>query len=354
MREPAGCGVEHVHFVVVPAGEPQLPPVGAHVPHVGAPTARHRPRGDDPLRRGVEHRDTPRPVAAARCRIPAAVADVHAAAVPAGVNAVRALPGSDEPDAPERVGIHEVDAVRHHVGDVEHPPVRRRADVLGHRARAQAIGVEQQIADHPARGDIELQHLARKLARRKRVPPVGGELHVVHALALHRHRLDQGHRVRVAEVEPPEPLRHHDRPPAIGREVEVVRVGDRHARPFAPVHRVNRREGVPQIVCYPERREIVRRNHVLGQRARGKSAEHAVGQWIDDAHAAVLAVRHVDERDGALRRWTEHPRAGGSIQVRRHAVSGEPGLGGARRAGGDRQQRQRAVAHAHRHPSDKA
>src|SRR2546422_10319600 len=83
MREPAGFGVEHVHFVVVAPREPQLPPVGAHVSHVGAPTARHGPGGDDPLRRGVEHRDAPRPVAAARGPISAAVADVHAATVPA-------------------------------------------------------------------------------------------------------------------------------------------------------------------------------------------------------------------------------------------------------------------------------
>src|SRR2546430_15628824 len=86
--------------------------------HVGTPAARHRPGGDDPLRRGIEHGDAPRPVAAARSGIPAAIADVHPAPVPAGGDAVRAFAGRDEPDTPESVRVHQVDAGRHHVSHV--------------------------------------------------------------------------------------------------------------------------------------------------------------------------------------------------------------------------------------------
>src|SRR2546422_10468817 len=65
VREPPGLGVEHVHLVVVAAGDPQLLAVGAHVAHVGAAAPGHGPRRDDALGRRVEHRDPARPVSPA-------------------------------------------------------------------------------------------------------------------------------------------------------------------------------------------------------------------------------------------------------------------------------------------------
>src|SRR5262249_36046816 len=56
----AGAGVEDVDDVVVAAREPELGPVGADVPHVGAPAAGYRPDRLDCPRGEIHHRDAAR------------------------------------------------------------------------------------------------------------------------------------------------------------------------------------------------------------------------------------------------------------------------------------------------------
>src|SRR5438105_15887920 len=79
-------------------------------------------------------------------RVPAAIRDVHEAPVAARINPVRPLPGRDEPEAAEPLGVHEEHPVRLHVGDVKHPPVRRRADILWHAGAVQSPRVEGALA----------------------------------------------------------------------------------------------------------------------------------------------------------------------------------------------------------------
>src|SRR2546425_9341924 len=104
--------VEHVNFFVVATRHPELLAVGAHVSHVGTAAARNRPRGHHLSRARVEHADGAGSVMSARRGVPAAVGDVQEAPVAARVDAVRPLSCGDEPDAPERLGVHQEHAVR--------------------------------------------------------------------------------------------------------------------------------------------------------------------------------------------------------------------------------------------------
>src|SRR5207302_7193020 len=143
---------------------------------------------------------------------------------------------------------------------------------------------------------------------------------------LNRQRLHQRHRVGVAEVEPPPPLGHHDGEPAVGREIQVVRIVHRDVRAFLTGGGIDGRERAAQVVCYPERREVVRGHHVLRQRARGKRAQYDVAARVDDGHRPVLRVRHVDQR-ARLRRPRRQPvRGGGCVQV--HGVAPRRRVGG--------------------------
>src|SRR6266699_6584589 len=190
-------GVEHVHLFVVATRHPKLLPVGAHVPHVGTAAAGNRPRRHDASGPRVEHADGPGPVTPPRSRVPATVRDVHEAPVAARRNPMRPLPGCNESEAPESLGVLQKHAVRLHVGDVEHPAVRRRADVLRHARAVQSPGGEGQVADHGAGLEIDLHQLPRKLAGRDREPPVRREFQVIHPLAAQRDRLHQRHRLSV-------------------------------------------------------------------------------------------------------------------------------------------------------------
>src|SRR5882762_6138409 len=85
----AACRVEDIDDVVVAAREPELFAVDAHVAHVGAPGARNRPRGDDPLCGKVDHRyaaSTSAPLAADRGE--ATVGHIEFRAVTARVESV--------------------------------------------------------------------------------------------------------------------------------------------------------------------------------------------------------------------------------------------------------------------------
>ena len=82
--------------------------------------------------------------------------------------------------------------------------------------------------------------------------------------------------VRVAEVEAVEPLGDDDRVPPVGGEVHVVR--DRRpgsARPGLPVRRVDRREAVAGVVRDVERLQVPRRDDVLRQAADRRSARRS-------------------------------------------------------------------------------
>src|SRR5213078_4292406 len=101
VREPPRARVEHVHFIVVAARNPQLAPVRAHVPHVGTAPAGHGPRCHDASRPRIEHGDRAGAAASAGRRVPAAVRHIHEAAVATRVDPMRAPPRWDETDAPE-------------------------------------------------------------------------------------------------------------------------------------------------------------------------------------------------------------------------------------------------------------
>src|SRR5439155_18703 len=159
---------------------------GAPVPHVGTAAAGNWPRRHDASGPRVEHADGPRPAPSAGGRVPAAVRDVHEAPVAARIDPVRPPSGRDEPEAAESRGVHQVHTVRLHVGDVEHPAVRGRADVLRHARAVQSPGVEGEVADDGAGLEIDLHELPRELAGRDREPPVPCEFHVVHTLAPQR------------------------------------------------------------------------------------------------------------------------------------------------------------------------
>src|SRR3989441_3163668 len=66
VHEAAGPRVEDVHLAVVAPRQPQLPAVGGHVPHVGTPATRHRPRDDD---RSEEHTSELQSLAYLVCRL---------------------------------------------------------------------------------------------------------------------------------------------------------------------------------------------------------------------------------------------------------------------------------------------
>src|SRR5256886_13084117 len=107
VRHPSRLGVEDVHLIVVATRYPELLPIGAHVPHVGAAATGNRPRRHHASRPRVEHADGPGPVTSAGRRVPAAIRDVHEAPVAARINPVRPPPGRDEPQAAEPLGGHD-------------------------------------------------------------------------------------------------------------------------------------------------------------------------------------------------------------------------------------------------------
>src|ERR1044071_4196790 len=73
MPELPRLGIEHVHLVIVPARDPQLAPIRAHVPHVGTAPTGHRPRRHHASRPRVEPGDRAGAVSPAGGRVPTAV-----------------------------------------------------------------------------------------------------------------------------------------------------------------------------------------------------------------------------------------------------------------------------------------
>src|SRR2546422_11543599 len=54
VRHPSRLGVEDVHLIVVATRYPELVPIGAHVPHVGAAATGNRPRRHHASRPRIE------------------------------------------------------------------------------------------------------------------------------------------------------------------------------------------------------------------------------------------------------------------------------------------------------------
>ena len=108
-------------------------------------------------------------------------------------------------------------------------------------------------------------------------------------------------RVRVAEVEPVQPLGDDDRVAAVGREVHVVRVVDRDRRAGLARARVDRREAVAGVVRDVERLQVPGRDDVLGQAADREVLDDLVGVRVDHVDRVALAVRDVDQRACAVR-----------------------------------------------------
>ena len=111
---------------------------------------------------------------------------------------MRALAGRDEADLPERLAVDDVDAVGHHVGDVEALAVGRGADVLRHAFPRRAdhlvaavrplddlgrpAGLDHlRVAQHLAVDEVDLGDGARELAGEDRVAAVDREVGVVDA-----------------------------------------------------------------------------------------------------------------------------------------------------------------------------
>ena len=93
------------------------------------------------------------------------------------------------------------------------------------------------------------------------------EVHVVDAAARHRQRVADAERVRVAEVEPVQALGDDDREPAVGREVQVVGVGDGNGAAGPRRPRIDRSDRVALVVQHVQRLQVPGRRDVLRQRA---------------------------------------------------------------------------------------
>ena len=185
--------------------------------------------------------------------------------------------GVDEPDDPEAVRADDPDAVRDHVGDVEHAPVRREFHILRHPEPAAC----SEHPHHALRSDVELEQLPRELAADERLRAVGREIHVVHAPTGGRNGLDERERVRVAEVQSRVALRDDDRVTAVRREVHVVRIVDLN-RPRRPSRlRINLGQRVAGVVGDVQMLEVVGGDDVLRQPAHGEVLDDPEGVRVD-------------------------------------------------------------------------
>ena len=153
---------------------------------------------------------------------------------------------------------------------------------------------------------------------------------MVDAAALgYRQRMHQPHRVRVAEIEALQPLGHDDRVPAIGGEVQVVRVLDRNRAPGTGGARVDRREAVAEVVVHVQRPQVVRRRDVLGKRADRELRDDFQRPLADHVDGVAQAVRHVHERRIAADDRTEVSGRVGAVHVHDPAGDRRPGRRGA-------------------------
>ena len=296
-------GRDRVHLAVVPAREPEHATVGRDAAHVGRSTG-DRPRGDDRAGREVDDADGSR----------VAVRDVQVLRVAARVQArARRRPVGRNPTTVE--------------ASARRPPTRRRSSC---RRRRRCVPSGESFTSCGTRErpraarpccttdwscDVDHDEVARELAARERERPVGREVHVVDAactapVPTSTSVIELGSRKSSRLLR----LGDDDRVPAVGREVQVVRIGHGDRRPARQAGvRVDRREAVAVVVVDVERLQVPRRRDVLGQRADREVLDDLHGRRIDHVDRVRLAVRHVHQRprlpgDRAQRRWRRRGR----------------------------------------------
>ena len=96
--------------------------------------------------------------------------------------------------------------------------------------------------------------------------------------------------------------------------------------------RVDRRERVAFVVVDPQRLQVVRGRHVLGQRPHREAVDHLEGVRIDHADGVAEAVGYVDPLPGPPPRRGEHP----PLPPRRRCCGARPSPCGAGAAGSRR------------------
>jgi hypothetical protein len=133
-----------------------------------------------------------------------------------------------------------------------------------------------------------------------------------------RHRLDQRHGVRVAEVQPLEQFGDCDRIVPVGCEVEVVRIGDVDRRPaHSSGSRVDGGQRAAQVAGDVERPEVIRRNHLPRALGNAIGSDDLVAARVDHVHRVAPTVGHVDQRRIVAIGRPEVARVVGGIHVRR-------------------------------------
>ena len=131
-----------------------------------------------------------------------------------------------------------------------------------------------------------------------------------------RERVDELHRVRVAEVQPQQPLGDHDRELPIRGEVEVVGILDVDRPPRASGLRVDRGQAVASVIVDVQGLQIPGRRDVLGQASSREGGDHLQRPLTDHRHRVRKPVGDVDEPAIAPHDRAEVAGRGPGVQVR--------------------------------------
>ncbi len=234
---------------------------------------------------------------------------------------MRSLTGLDEADLLERVAVHDMHAVGHHVGDEEKLAVGRGANVLRHpfprRADDLVLAVRPlddlgrppgldhlRVPEHFPVDKVDLGDGARELAGEDGEGAVDREIGMIDSRAArHVDRVLKRHRRRIAEVEPLQRFGDDNRRFPVRREIHVVGIVDGNRLAGLARLRIHGREAaalrVLGVVGHPQRAQIVRRNHVLRVEADLELVDDLVRCRIDHVDVVGLQVRDVDTRQVA-------------------------------------------------------
>ena len=110
----------------------------------------------------------------------------------------------------------------------------------------------------------------------------------------------EGHRLRVAEVQPRLGLGDNDGKAAVGGEIQVVGIGHRDVGAALARLGIDRREGIALVVGHVDAAKIPRRHDMLRQSADGEVIDHLVRLGVDHVDGIAAAVRHVHAIQRAL------------------------------------------------------
>ena len=227
---------------MVPTREPEHLAVPGQAAHVRTAFARDPPLGDQGPGGEAQQRDGAF----------AAVGDVEMLRIAADVQAVCTGTGCQERWCGKRVPVEHPHPGGLHVGDVPRLAIRGDLDVLWHGViRGQVDRPDELLLLH-----VDLDQIAGEFAAGYEVAPVGGKVGVVDAVTGDRHRLVDGHGVRVAEDDLVRGLGHDDGVFAVGCEVQVV--GIVHGYGFAELGGggIERGQRVSQVAIDPEGTQI--------------------------------------------------------------------------------------------------